>query len=264
MSTTAVMHTHITSQREAIANCHVGTELRVRYVGGSSTCYMVTAINGDKARELELVGKRGAKRWLVDGGDRLWLKDPTAAKRKGRNESGGHRRVISIQVLISPEFRQLEELERKAADAEAWRARLPAYYTVGVTDSGFVAVSNDCAVAGRLNALPEEVGGPHSNAWEAVCDAWEDAVHGLEDEVDRRDRELEERRKQTASLEAERDMRREDAARCRLALQQLLELARGLAPTGYMLPSSTSPDAVVAAVGHALRVESMKDTRPLL
>ncbi len=257
MSTTAVMHTHIASQREAIANCHVGTELRIRYVGGSSTCYTVIAIKGDRARELELVGKRGAKRWLVDGGDRLWLKDPTAAKRKGRSESGGHRRVISVQVLASPTGTKVED------DVSAWRARLPAYYTVGVTDSGFVAVSNDCAVAGRLNALPEEVGGPHSNAWEAVCDAWEDALHGLEDEVDRRDRELEERRKQAVTLEAERDIYRDDARRCRVALLQLLELARGLAPSGEMLPRSTSSDAVVAAVGHALRVESMIARSPL-
>lgn len=257
MSTTAVMHTHITSQREAIANCHVGTELRIRYVGGSATCYMVTAIKGDKARELELIGKRGAKRWLVDGGDRLWLRDPTAAKRKGRNESGGHRRVLSVQVLSSPHGTKIER------DVSAWRARLPAYYTIGITDSGFVAVSNDYAVAGRLNALPEEVGGPHPNAWEAVCDAWEDAVHGLEDEVAKREHELMDRRKQIAALEAEVTITREEARRCRVALQQLLELARGLAPSGEMLPRSTSSDAVVAAVGHALRVESMIARSPL-
>jgi hypothetical protein len=239
-------HTHIVSQRDALSRCKVGSQIRVRYVGGSMTTYRITAIKGDQARELELEGVRGAKRWLVDGGDRLWLKDPTAAKRKGRNESGGHRRVISIEVLSSPEL-----------DISAARARMPDGYMLGAVDRGFTALT-DYLAGGRANAVPEEVGPVRASAWEAVCDAWDQALRVASGESMRAAHTLDQHVEREAKYEAMLEARRADATRCRVALRQLLELARGVPPSGCPLENGMSPEAVVAAVGHALRVESMK------
>lgn len=60
MSTgTVTWHTHIISQREALASCKVGSQIRVRYVGGSMTTYRITAIKGDQAREVSIEAGAG-------------------------------------------------------------------------------------------------------------------------------------------------------------------------------------------------------------
>jgi hypothetical protein len=53
---------------------------------------------------------------------------------------------------------------------------------------------------------------------------------------------------------------RADAKRCRIALQQILEMTRGQSPSGAALPKAGAaiPEQVAAHVGQALRVESMR------
>jgi septation ring formation regulator EzrA len=51
---------------------------------------------------------------------------------------------------------------------------------------------------------------------------------------------------------------RAHATKCSVALQQIRELARGVEASGAAL-AGPSPESVVADVGHALRVESMRN-----
>lgn len=147
-----------------IASLKVGDFVWVRYAGGgpNGTRYRVAKIKGKKARELELLGDRGAERRLIDGGDKIWLRDPTAAKRRFSSESGGYRRVTSVS---------LDADARTPANLPA-RARLPDGYDVAVLGPlGFVAMITDPCVGGRLNAPTQ---GPiRASPWEAAIDAWE-------------------------------------------------------------------------------------------
>jgi hypothetical protein len=72
-----------------IATATVGSLMWVRVAGCCARRYQVKRITGTKARELEIVGGRGAKRTLVDGGDTIWLRNST-----GRTPE--HRRVVSL------------------------------------------------------------------------------------------------------------------------------------------------------------------------
>jgi hypothetical protein len=227
-----------------VAACQVGDSILVRYVGGRPTKFRVLAIAGKQARELELEGVRGAKRWLVDGGSQVWLRDPTAAKRKGRNESGGHRRVTAVEIVGA---------RRPLPDLAEAQSRLPVGYGIGVTQSGFVAL--ELPVSGGLAI---EIGEERANPWHAVCDAWrhsdrvaDEEVADLEDRLHEAEADLQRAHSELAHVRAH-------ATKCSLALQQIRELARGVEASGTAL-AGPSPESVVADVGHALRVESMRN-----
>ena len=66
----------IAAMRSLIAEAQIGDAITVRDTGGEHT-YTVTGHTGSVARELDLVGARGAKRRLIDGAHTIWLQRQT-------------------------------------------------------------------------------------------------------------------------------------------------------------------------------------------
>lgn len=113
---------------------------------------------------------------------------------------------------------------------------LPPGYGIEPGDPGFFrAVFDDAGWAWTVR----------TSAAEAVVDAWMHAKGRLESDLSRH---------RTTAID--RDVAKADASRCRRALQQIREIAKGSEPTGKELKSGEMPEQVVAEVGHALRVES--------
>lgn len=113
---------------------------------------------------------------------------------------------------------------------------LPRGYSIEPGDPGFYrAVFDD---AGWIGAV-------RTSTAEAVVDALVHAIEQLETTVGKH---------RTTAID--RDVARTDASRCRRALLQIREIAKGTEPSGLMLASGEMPEQVVAEVGHALRIES--------
>jgi hypothetical protein len=232
-----------------IEGAKMGDSLLVRFTGGSSrpTRYEVVGVTGGKARELQLEGQRGAKRVLTDGGSEIWIREYTGAQRRARYEEG-HRRVLSVEFAN-------RIVAQPVVDPIA-KARLPDSYEIGRTRGGFVALF-----------VEAEAGPEREDPWDAVFDAWEHEVRGWADERDAKVNAIDSMtdRLLVAHVESEKaklDLAeaRADARRCRIALQQILEMTRGQSPSGAALPKAGAaiPEQVAALVGQALRVESMR------
>jgi hypothetical protein len=253
----------IVEMSKTIADATLGTMLLVRSTGGSSrpTRYEVVGFKGGKARELQLEGQRGARRVLTDGGTEIWIREYTGGQRRARTEEG-HRRVLSVEFA--------DRIVAKPVVDPIARARLPDSYEIGRTRGGFVALFVD-----------SEAGPEREDPWDAVFDAWEHEVNGWAEERDAKQdainsaitmvSTLTESNHQVLQAVADAEARhaetklaladaRADAKRCRIALQQILEMTRGQSPSGAALPKvgAAIPEQVAAHVGQALRVESMR------
>jgi hypothetical protein len=246
----------IDEMSKTIGDATLGTMLLLRCTGGSSrpTRYKVVGFKGGKARELQLEGKRGARRVLTDGGDEIWIREYTGAQRRARHEEC-HRRVLSVEFA--------DRIVAKPVVDPIARARLPDSYEIGRTRAGFVALF-----------VEAEAGPEREDPWDAVFDAWEHEVSGWADEREtmaknfdalaalskRSSQDLAEANSRHAETKLELAEARTDAKRCRIALQQILEMTRGQSPSGAALPKSGAaiPEQVAAHVGQALRVESMR------
>jgi hypothetical protein len=149
--------------------------------------YRVARTYGGRARQLELVGVRGAKRVLVDGGAQIWLRESVAGQRRATKDEA-HRRVTSVRAC--------DAHGQRLDTAEVWqdvgqkldfyvdsptpvvdiaRAQLPEGYEVGTAGAGYVAILE--------GDQPEEVGPERANPWEAVVDAWRDCEEMREAEI---------------------------------------------------------------------------------
>jgi hypothetical protein len=252
----------IAEMSKTIGDACRGTMLLVRFTGGSSrpTRYKVVGFKGGKARELQLEGKRGARRVLTDGGTEIWIREYTGAQRRARTEEG-HRRVLSVEFA--------DRIVAKPVVDPIARARLPDSYEIGKTRGGFVALHVDA-----------EAGPEREDPWDAVFDAWEHEVNGWADERETLAKSFDalsasnQRAAQALAAmnslhaEATRELAeaRADAKRCRIALQQILEMTRGQSPSGAALPKAGAaiPEQVAAHVGQALRVESMRPHGPTI
>jgi hypothetical protein len=239
-----------------IEGAKMGDSLLVRSTGGSSrpTRYEVVGFKGGKARELQLEGQRGARRVLTDGGTEIWIREYTGGQRRARTEEG-HRRVLSVEFA--------DRIVAKPVVDPIAKARLPDSYEIGHTRAGFVAM-----------LCNDEVAPERADPWDAVFDAWEhevsewaesrDAMRGMIDTLTESGRRaiqaLAEANSQHAETKLELAESRADAKRCRIALQQILEMTRGQSPSGAALPKAGAaiPEQVAAHVGQALRVESMR------
>jgi hypothetical protein len=265
---------------EAIAAAKVGDYVLVQHTGSDRAVrYRVARTYGGRARQLELVGVRGAKRVLVDGGAQIWLRESVAGQRRATKDEA-HRRVTSVRAC--------DAHGQRLDTAEVWqdvgqkldfyvdsptpvvdiaRAQLPEGYEVGTVGAGYVAILE--------GDQPEEVGPERANPWEAVVDAWRDIgelqsalinARGREsqfvdnaracEETALRDRGEALRERDEAMNERDEALR--DAYRCRQALQQILEIVRAVPPSGRALALDGSPEAVAAAVGHVLRCEAKR------
>lgn len=252
---------NIAAMSESIAAAKIGNTLMIRFVGGSEnpTRYKVRKITGRKARELKLEGRRGAERWLVDGGSDVWIREEIGGQRRATKDAG-HRRVLSVEILgRSPIIVPI------AVDISIARARLPEGYDIGITSAGYVAL--------RDGGDPVEVGREHANPWEAVGDAWAheqiQLIEAWAEAKNQRDESLEDQAglsAENAKLQLELDIARADSKRCRVALQQILETTRGQSPSGAALPKAGAamPEQVAALVGQALRAESMRGREPMI
>ncbi len=272
---------------EAIAAAKVGDYVLVQHTGSDRAVrYRVARTYGGRARQLELVGVRGAKRVLVDGGAQIWLREVTGGQRRATKDEA-HRRVTSVrpcdahahgQRLDTAEVWQDAGLRvAHAADGsivpapapvDIARAQLPEGYEVGTAGAGYVAILE--------GDQPEEVGPERANPWEAIVDAWRDCEEMREAEIgelqsaliNARGRESqfvdnaraceETALRDRGEAMRERDEARLDAYRCRQALQQILEIVRVEPPSGRALPLDGSPESVVALVGHVLRCEGKR------
>jgi hypothetical protein len=116
--------------------------------------------------------------------------------------------------------------------------RLPPGYTIEPGDPGYFRAVEDVA---------DWRGQIRTSSGEAVVDAWTHAKGKLLSTL--------------STTATSRDVSRGDASRCRRALQQILEIVKGLEPTGMELKSGEMPEQVAAEVGHALRVESRAAAR---
>jgi hypothetical protein len=267
----------IDQMSEAIAAAKVGDYVLVQHTGSDRAVrYRVARTYGGRARQLELVGVRGAKRVLVDGGAQIWLRESVAGQRRATKDEA-HRRVTSV--------RPCDAQGQRLDTAEVWqdvgqkldfyvdsptpvvdiaRAQLPEGYEVGTAGAGYVAILE--------GDQPEEVGPERANPWEAVVDAWRDhdeARSITETEMQAaliasrgRERQLSDEAHNARACEEEamreRDEARRDAYRCRQALQQILEIVRAVPPSGRALALDGSPEAVAALVGHVLRCEAKR------
>jgi hypothetical protein len=239
-----------------IEGAKIGDSLLVRFTGGSSkpTRYEVVGFKGGKARELQLEGQRGARRVLTFGGDEIWIREYTGAQRRARTEEG-HRRVLSVEFA--------DRIMAKPVLDPIAKARLPDSYEIGRTRAGFVAM-----------LCNDEVAPERADPWDSVFDAWEhevsewaesrDAMQGVINTLTESGRRaiqvLAEANSQHAETKLELADARADAKRCRIALQQILEMTRGQSPSGVALPKvgAAIPEQVAAHVGQALRAESMR------
>jgi hypothetical protein len=239
----------IAEMSKTIGDVCLGTMLLVRYTGGSSrpTRYKVVGFKGRESRELQLEGKRGAKRVLTDGGSEIWIREYTGAQRRARTEEG-YRRVLSVEFA--------DRIVAKPVIDPIARARLPDSYEIGRTRGGFVALFVD-----------SEAGPEREDPWDAVFDAWEHEVRGWAEERETKAKIFDALSTSNAKLVSEFDRTldqlaeaRADAKRCRIALQQILEMTRGQSPSGAALPKAGAaiPEQVAAHVGQALRVETMR------
>jgi hypothetical protein len=241
----------IDEMSKTIGDATLGTMLLLRYTGGSSrpTRYKVVGFKGGKARELQLEGKRGARRVLTDGGDEIWIREYTGAQRRARHEEC-HRRVLSVEFA--------DRIVAKPVVDPIARARLPDSYEIGRTRAGFVALF-----------VEAEAGPEREDPWDAVFDAWEHEVSGWADERETLAKSFDALSASNHRLVVEAENAkvdlaeaRADASRCRIALQQILEMTRGQSPSGAALPKAGAaiPEQVAAHVGQALRVESMRES----
>jgi hypothetical protein len=239
----------IAEMSKTIGDVCLGTMLLVRYTGGSSrpTRYKVVGFKGRESRELQLEGKRGAKRVLTDGGSEIWIREYTGAQRRARTEEG-YRRVLSVEFA--------DRIVAKPVIDPIARARLPDSYEIGRTRAGFVALH-----------VEAEAGPEREDPWDAVFDAWEHEVNGWADERETLAKNFDALSASNHRLVVEAEKAkvdlaeaRADAKRCRIALQQILEMTRGQSPSGAALPKvgAAIPEQVAAHVGQALRAESMR------
>lgn len=283
----------IDQMSEAIAAAKVGDYVLVQHTGSDRAVrYRVARTYGGRARQLELVGVRGAKRVLVDGGAQIWLRESVAGQRRATKDEA-HRRVTSVRACDA-HGQRLDTAEvwqdvgfkvavhatdgsivPAPAPIDIARAQLPEGYEVGTVGAGYVAILE--------GDQPEEVGPERANPWEAVVDAWRDCeemreaeigelqsalinARGRESQVVDNARACEEtamRDRGEAMRERdeamnERDEALRDAYRCRQALQQILEIVRAVPPSGRALALDGSPEAVAALVGHVLRCEAKR------
>ena len=283
----------IDQMSEAIAAAKVGDYVLVQHTGSDRAVrYRVARSYGGRARQLELVGVRGAKRVLVDGGAQIWLRESVAGQRRATKDEA-HRRVMSVRACDA-HGQRLDTAEvwqdvgfkvavhatdgsivPAPAPIDIARAQLPEGYEVGTAGAGYVALFE--------GVEPEEVGPERANPWEAVVDAWRDCeemreaeigelqsalinARGRESQVVDNARACEEtamRDRGEAMRERdeamnERDEALRDAYRCRQALQQILEIVRAVPPSGRALALDGSPEAVAALVGHVLRCEAKR------
>ncbi len=184
-------------------------------VDGRASNYEILSISGNKARELRLKGRRGSQRVLIDGGDSLWIREASTRR-------GGHRRVAYVGLL-------------------PWitRARLDSV----LTGQWQTEVEIAAAIFGvhqptvqQLRFISMSIGqfGCGESSWRAPGPL----------------------RYRDPRQVAESDRDREGAEQLTRIreLQQILELARGIKPSGSELDGEL-PEQVVADVGHALRIE---------
>lgn len=253
----------IEQMSEAIAAAKVGDYVLVQHTGSDRAVrYRVARTYGGRARQLELVGMRGAKRVLVDGGSQIWLRESTGNQRRASKDEA-HRRVTSVRACDA-QGQRLDTADvwqdvgfkvavhatdgcivPAPAPIDIARAQLPEGYEVGTAGAGYIAILE--------GDQPEEVGPERTNPWEAIVDAWRDCG---------RERQLTDVADNARACEEEamreRDEARLDAYRCRRALQQILEIVRVEPPSGRALPLDVSPESVVALVGHVLRCEGKR------
>ena len=250
------------SKSETIAAIKVGDIIRIRTAGGPDkpTRYHVRKIRGNKARELDVSGLRGAARTIVDAGDAIWLREHVSGQRRARADARV-RRVISIEIVGAPEQWRLENARPRAQaperpgisiDTAAARARLPMGYDVGITNGGFVALH--CEMNGEM----AEVNVERVSAWEAVVDAWEDAEKRalkaltIESLLARSEKAMSKQWEESA-IELEADLVEAKQARdgALVALGQLANITRGEHPGNEPL-ADVQPSAVVIEVAAAL------------
>jgi hypothetical protein len=239
----------ITEMSMVIEGAKMGDSLLVCFAGGSPrpTRYEVVGVTGGKARELQLEGQRGARRVLTDGGSEIWIREYTGGRRRARTEEG-HRRVLSVEFAN-------RIVAQPVVDPIA-KARLPDSYEIGRTRGGFVALF-----------VEAEAGPEREDPWDAVFDAWEHEVSGWAEERETLAKNFDALSASSHRVAVESEKARlelaearADAKRCRIALQQILEMTRGQSPSGAALPKvgAAIPEQVAAHVGQALRVESMR------
>ncbi len=208
-----------------IAAAQVRDSIVVR-IGGRASTYKIIGIAGNKARELRLEGRCGSQRVLVDGGDSIWI----------REASTRHRRVTSVELLPWVDRTRLESVL-----TGEWQ-----------TETEIAA-----AIFGTAQPTEHQAKLVHFSATAFRCgeSSWR-----LPGPVRYRDPKQVDRDREGAEMLARiRERFRGEAAaehyrRCRQALQQILELAKGIKPSGDELTSEL-PEQVVAEVGHALRIE---------
>ena len=247
------------SKSETIAAIKVGDIIRIRTAGGPDkpTRYHVRKIRGNKARELDVSGLRGAARTIVDAGDAIWLREHVSGQRRARADARV-RRVISIEIVGAPEQWRLENARPRQADLQAKtagisidfaaaRARLPPGYDVGITGGGFVAMHGE-----------NEVNVERASAWEAVTDAWEDDaaraknVLACESFLVRSEKATSKQWEESAvELEAELVEAKQTRDGALVALGQLANITRGEHPGNEPL-ADVQPSAVVIEVAAAL------------
>lgn len=230
-----------------IARARIDDSILVRVAGGRDkpTSYRVAGKGTSSiARELYLVGQRGAERWLVDGGSDVWIRESTGGQRRARKDEG-HRKVRSL------------ELSAATSDDVIARARLPAGWDLGRTQDGYVAI----VLAELPGERDTEVGPVFTDPWDAVFKAWEhhSLILGSLTSIERERADAERARADVILARAERA--EEEAKRCRVVLQQTLELASGQSPSGRPLSRSIAPEQVAANVGQALLFEVFERRR---
>ena len=272
----------IEQMSEAIAAAKVGDHMLVQHTGSDRAVrYRVTRVYGGRARQIELVGVRKAKRVLVDGGSQIWLRESTGGQRRATKDEA-HRRVTSVRACDA-QGQRLDTADvwqdvgfkvavhatdgcivPAPAPIDIARAQLPEGYEVGTAGAGYIAILE--------GDQPEEAGPERANPWEAVVDAWRDCEEMREAEIGElqsalisargRERQMTDEADNARACEEEvmreRDEARLDAYRCRRALQQILEIVRVEPPSGSALPLDGSPESVVALVGHVLRCEGKR------
>ena len=155
-----------TEMSPIIAAAQAGDTIVVRPRGGRSTTYKVRSVGGRKARELKLEGRRGSLRVLVDGGDRIWIREASARASDG----AAHRRVLELRAITKsapvPDA-QLDggsDVRACLRDMAIRKYGLPPGYDIELHPCGFQAYSHTDG---------EPVGEVQAHAWVAVCKCWQ-------------------------------------------------------------------------------------------